>query len=105
MSRAGKEHAERWGRRAESIATGLLRLKGYSILARKLRTPVCEIDIVARRGGTAAVVEVKARSDPQAATNAVSPHQRRRIENAASWLIANRHDLAVCHLHFDLLLV
>ena len=105
VNRARKEHAERWERPAEGIVAGLLRLKGCANLARRLRRPVGEIDIVARRGHTIAVVEVKARSVPHAATNAVTPNQCRRIENAASWLIVNHHDSAACHLRFDLLLV
>ena len=36
--------------------------RGYRILARRFRTPHGEIDIVARRGGLIAFVEVKARA-------------------------------------------
>ncbi len=45
------------GRRAELLAAWWLRLKGYRILARDLRTPVGEIDLIARRGRVLALVE------------------------------------------------
>jgi putative endonuclease len=57
-----RQSAERGGRRAESLAAWWLRLKGWRILARRVRTPVGEIDLVARRGRTIAFVEVKARA-------------------------------------------
>jgi putative endonuclease len=59
--RKPRQQAVRAGRRAELIATALLRLKGYRILARDYRAGVRELDIVARRGRLLAVVEVKRR--------------------------------------------
>ena len=53
--------AHRLGLRAEMLAAMLLRLKGYRILAQRLKTPAGEIDMVARRGRSLAIVEVKAR--------------------------------------------
>ena len=46
---------------AEWLASVLLMLRGYSILARRFRSPFGEIDIVARRGKRLAFVEVKRR--------------------------------------------
>ena len=60
---AGARQAWRRGRRGEAVAALWLRLKGYRILARGLTSPVGEIDIVARRGATLAIVEVKRRAD------------------------------------------
>ena len=40
----------RRGLRAERLAAGWLRLKGYRILASRLRTPAGGLDLVARRG-------------------------------------------------------
>ena len=44
-----RQRAERGGRRAEALAALYLQLKGWSILARRVRTPVGEVDLVARR--------------------------------------------------------
>jgi Holliday junction resolvase-like predicted endonuclease len=53
--------AYRRGRFAEAIAALLLRAKGHRILARRYKTPVGEIDLVALKGRRLAVVEVKQR--------------------------------------------
>src|SRR5664279_4563300 len=50
------------GLSAESRAAAYLVAKGYRIVARRFRSPVGEIDIVARRRGVLVFVEVKARS-------------------------------------------
>ena len=57
-----RQRAESGGRRAETLAAWWLRLKGWRILATRARTPVGEVDLVARRGRTLAFVEVKARA-------------------------------------------
>lgn len=82
--------AEKHGRRAEALAALYLRLKGYRILARRYRTPVGEIDLIARRGRTIAFVEVKARASRDAGAEAVTPFARQRISRAAdAWLARN----------------
>ena len=83
-----RRRAERAGRAAETACAWLLRLKGYRLLARRYRSGLGEIDIVARRGALIAVVEVKARRDYAAAVEAVDSRQRARIARATemcSW--------------------
>lgn len=75
------------GRRAEQIAALFLQLKGYRILARRVRTRVGEIDLVARKGDTLVFVEVKARATLDSGLFALHPAARRRIE-AASRVLA-----------------
>lgn len=82
-----------------------LRLRGYRILARRLRTPVGEIDILARRGAVLAAIEVKARDRLADAAEAVTPRQRRRVTRAAAWVLAGRPALADLSLRFDAMLV
>ena len=82
--------AHLFGLRAESIAVFLLRLKGYSIVARRYAVSGGEIDLIARRGGSIAFVEVKARADLDDAASAISATKRRRIARAARvWLARN----------------
>jgi len=97
--------AERAGKRAERIAALLLRLKGYRILARGLRSRVGELDIVARRGGVLAIVEVKTRADEAEALEAVTPRQRRRLARAAQAFHARLPDAAALTIRFDVALV
>jgi putative endonuclease len=95
---------ERQGRLAETIAAWYLRLAGYRILARRVRTPVGELDIVARRGPTLAIVEVKSRSDP-AAGEVLTFRQRQRISRAALFFLARLPDHANLAVRYDLVLV
>jgi putative endonuclease len=68
----------------------MLRLKGYSVLARRYAVSGGEIDLIARRGSLIAFVEVKARGDLDAAAAAISATKRRRIARAARvWLARN----------------
>ena len=100
-----RRQAWRRGRRGEALAALWLRLKGYRILARGLKSPVGEIDIVARRGGTLAIVEVKRRADRDAGTLALAPRQQARIARAAAWLVGRRPDLAGAVIRFDIVLI
>jgi putative endonuclease len=85
-----RREAHIYGLRAESIAALLLRLKGYTILTRRFVVSGGEIDLVARRGGSIAFVEVKARADLEVAAIAISATKRRRIARAARvWLTRN----------------
>lgn len=68
---------------AETWAAWWLRLKGYRILETRYKTPVGEIDLVAKRGRLIAFVEVKARDTPGAAAQAITPKQQQRISRAA----------------------
>jgi len=83
-----RRRAEAWGRRAETFAAWWLRLKGYRILARRVRTAFGEIDLVARRGRTLVFVEVKARPDVARAADALTHTNRRRVSRAANALLA-----------------
>ena len=81
-----RQRAERGGRRAETIAAWWLRLKGWAILARRVRTPVGEVDLVARRGRTLAFVEVKSRARRTEADLALDDYSLRRVAAAAEAL-------------------
>jgi len=87
------------------LAAMLLRLKGFAILARRCKTPLGEIDLVAKRGKLIAFVEVKARRDHDAAIEAVTYGARRRIGSAAGLFLSRRPDLADCAMRYDIIAV
>ena len=97
--------AFRLGLSAESRAAALLVAKGYRIVARRWRSAVGEIDIVARRRNALVFVEVKARNNEDAAAEAVTGRQQRRLIAAAeAWLAANPDDVSRA-IRFDVILV
>ncbi|USI73244.1 YraN family protein [Sphingomonas morindae] len=79
--------AEAAGRDAEALAAALLRDKGWEILAQRVRTPCGEVDLVARRPGLVAFVEVKARSSRRALDLALDARRLSRVAAAAELLI------------------
>lgn len=93
------------GLRAESIAAFYLRLKAYRIVARRFRTPVGEIDLIARRGRTIAFIEVKARAGEMAALEAVMPRSQDRIRRAAQWWLQQNAVADNALLRFDVIAV
>ena len=97
--------AFRVGLSAESRAAAFLIAKGFRIAARRFRSPVGEIDIVARRRGTLIFVEVKARARLDDAAEAVIVRQQQRIIAAAeAWLASHPGDID-CDIRFDVILV
>ena len=98
--------AESRGRRSETLAAWALRVKGYRILSRRLKTPLGEIDMVALPPfGPVCFVEVKARASHDAALLSVGRGQRTRIARAAHHYLAGRPDLAGRGARFDIIAV
>ena len=97
--------AENKGRRSETFAAFWLRLKGYRILAARVRLPVGEIDLIARRGGVIAFVEVKARNTLLAGETAVSAASWKRINRAAESWMARHPALSKLDWRFDLIVM
>ena len=80
--------AEKRGRQGERIAGWWLRLKGWSILARRARTPAGEVDLIARRGAMVAFIEVKTRASGAALADAIDERRLARVAAAAEALAA-----------------
>ena len=81
-----REAAERRGRRGEAAAAWWLRLKGWRILAQRVRTPLGEVDLVARRFGVTAFVEVKTRATDADLALAIDRRRLKRVAAAAEIL-------------------
>ena len=82
-----RQQAERRGRRAETLAAWYLRARGWRIVAVRARTPVGEVDLIARRGKTLAFVEVKQRATMEAAEMSLDHRRLQRVVAAAQWLL------------------
>jgi putative endonuclease len=91
------------GRKGEVLAACLLMAKGYRILGFRLKTPQAEIDILALRGKTLAVVEVKRRASLMAALEAVDADQRARLLRAGAGLARSRPALSGATVRLDLM--
>jgi len=105
MTIQARQAAHRLGHVAEWRAVWRLRLAGYSVLARRYKTKLGEIDIVVRRGGVLAFVEVKARADYVTATDALGSRQFGRVARAASLYLARHPHYAAHSVRFDAVLV
>jgi putative endonuclease len=69
---------------------------------RRFKTPVGEIDLVARRGRVVAFVEVKARKTGDDALYAISPENAGRVRRAAEWWLKSHAGFAdKCDIRFD----
>ncbi len=95
--------AELFGRRGETLAAWYLRLKGYRIVATRVKTPVGEIDLIARRFGLTAFIEVKARQSRAEEAMALAAVNTSRISRAAQYYVARHPALAETPLRFDVI--
>lgn len=84
------------GELGESLARAALEREGYVIVATGYRTPVGEIDIIARDGGCLVFVEVKARRTHERGTpvEAVTPRKQRRLVRLAESYLAQMQPAA-----------
>lgn len=105
IPRAERQIAFRTGISAESRAAAFLIAKGFRILARRWKSPVGEIDIIARRRSLLVFVEVKARERLDDAAWSVTDRQRLRIAAAAEAWLARNADDRIRDIRFDAMLV
>lgn len=102
-----KLEARDFGQQSEYLAEQYLLRKGYRLVARNVRLPQGEVDLVVRQGAVLVFVEVKARrsSAMGGAACAVTPaKQRRLVQLAAQYLsIHQLGDQVFCR--FDVVLV
>ena len=99
------QDANRRGHAAEAAAVAALTRDGWTILARRLRTPAGEIDIVADKNGLLAIVEVKTRHCLAEAASALSVRQQVRLAAATDIVLAANPEWGANGVRFDLMLV
>lgn len=77
------------GAAGEAAAEDALRRAGYAVLARNLRTPLAEIDLLAEQNGCLCVIEVKTRTGEGYGHPAetVTASQQSRLRRAAAFLL------------------
>jgi putative endonuclease len=94
------------GQTGEDLAFKLLKKKGYKILERNYKSPLGEIDIIAREGKTLVFVEVKTRltSDFGTAKGAVGPRKQRKVSMVALDYL-KRHSLLEHPARFDVVAI
>jgi putative endonuclease len=102
---AGRQRRYRSGLACEIVAAAYLTCRGYLVRARRFRTPMGEIDLIAVRRRTIAFVEVKRRADEMAAESALGERQRQRIRRAADAWVARNPRYRNYDRRFDLILV
>ena len=103
MNQRARREAQ--GRRGEAWAAWYLRLKGWRVVARRLKTPRGEIDLIARRGRVLAFIEVKARRNKDSAAEAIHPRNQQRVMRAAQIFLQQHPDYANATIRFDACLV
>lgn len=101
---SSRAEREAKGRRGEALAAWYLRLKGWRILARRVKTPRGEIDLVARRGRVVAFVEVKWRATSGELDLAIDEYRLRRVAAAAE-AVAHRFARPDDEVRIDVLLL
>ena len=94
--------SKRLGRLGELLAVLLYLSRGYRIVARNLRLPAGEIDLLVRRAGITAIVEVKTRQSRTAGEghDAVDGRKRRRLVRLGDQYLARAPD---ARLRYDVL--
>ncbi len=94
MPPSKKKKAYNFGIAAERIAAVFLWLKGYRVVAMRYKNARGEIDILAVKGKTLAVVEVKARKNFAQCADSISPWKMKKIMGALEWLLAGHGKIA-----------
>jgi len=100
-----RRKAEHLGRSAEDQVASGWEGRGYTVLARRLRTGAGEIDLVLADRNTLIFMEVKARQSLSDAAYSVSPRQQARLLEAASSALATHENWHRPATRFDVALV
>jgi putative endonuclease len=97
---------QRLGSLGESLAAEVLRQNGYRLLARNVRTPLGEIDLIARHGEALVFIEVKMRRSLRfgSPAEAVTGSKQRRLRRAAEYYLL-KQPVAAAQIRFDIVAI
>jgi putative endonuclease len=82
-----RQAADAAGRRGETYAAAWLERRGWEVLAKRVKTKAGEVDLVVRRPGLVAFVEVKVRKTEAELDHAIDEHRLARVAAAAELLM------------------
>ncbi|GAA4643812.1 YraN family protein [Pontixanthobacter gangjinensis] len=99
-----RQIAEQSGRDGELRAAMWLRMKGWSVLAQRVRTPRGEIDLIVKRGGIVAFVEVKWRKRQEDLDHAIDEYRLSRVA-AAVECVAHKYATDGEDIRIDVILL
>jgi putative endonuclease len=99
-----RQAAEARGRHGERFAATWLRLKGWKILAKRVRTAAGEVDLIAKRGNLIAFVEVKTRATDAELDLAIDERRLARVAAAAE-ILAPRFATQGEDIRIDVILI
>lgn len=105
MAKAERQKAYKDGLWAETLAALYLILKGWRVVARRYKSPLGEIDLIARRGKTLLIIEVKTRAHMEAAVESVSLKAQGRIARAARHFISRHPQYGEYSVRFDVIAI
>lgn len=88
---------------AEIVSALFLKIKGYKIMGRRLKTPVGEIDILCQKNKTLVVVEVKYRPTFETAAYCVTRRQMERLAKTVQWIDGAKY--CGMKIRFDVLFI
>ena len=100
-----KKFSYKFGIFAEYFVVVYLTLLFYSIVSRRYKTKVGEVDIIARRGDSLVFVEVKARKSRAEVHSSLTVNQQGRIVRAAQLFLAKNPKYSQSNIRFDLILL
>ncbi len=100
-------HNIKIGQEAEATAVSFLKKKGFKILYKNYRTPVGEIDIIAKEKDTIVFIEVKARTSTYYGLpkEAVTAKKQQQIIKTALWYLKEKQLHNKSKIRFDVIAI
>ncbi len=98
---------QRCGRDGEARAAAFLAAHGLTILARNVRAPAGELDVVALDGDTVVFCEIRTRRSRAqgGALESVTPAKQRQVVRVAEWFLTRHPALATRPMRFDVVAI